>query len=271
MSAVRVKPDRAGQVQACLATVMDPELDESVTELGFVTEVELIGDSEVRVSFRLPTYWCAANFAFLMADDMRTAVLTLPWVTDVQVHLGEHMYAEAINRGVAEGANFQTTFGADSQGDLESLRRTFLLKAFQRRQAALLDYLLGAGYTASQLVLLETAALAPLCPDAEGQNLNERYLARRAVAGGGKDAFVNTEGQAILAEALPGYLRDLRRVSINAEFNGALCRGLQAVRYGEAAPQPIHFIRRLVPTPLPAALTASLPASLSASLPAINI
>ena len=55
MAAVRVKPDLAMQVQACLATVMDPELDESVTELGFITEVVLQGEGEVRIGFRLPT------------------------------------------------------------------------------------------------------------------------------------------------------------------------------------------------------------------------
>ena len=85
MAPVRVKPDRAEQVNACLATVMDPELDESVTELGFITEVVLQGEGEVRIGFRLPTYWCATNFAYLMADDMRRAVQALPWVTKVEV------------------------------------------------------------------------------------------------------------------------------------------------------------------------------------------
>ena len=88
MAAVRVRHDapyHAAQVQACLATVVDPELDESVTELGFITEVELPSEGEVRVGFRLPTFWCAANFAFLMADDMRRALLELPWVTKVDV------------------------------------------------------------------------------------------------------------------------------------------------------------------------------------------
>ena len=243
MAADRVKPDRAAQVQACLATVVDPELDESVTELGFVTQVELIGDGEVRIGFRLPTYWCAANFAFLMADDMRRAVKRLAWVTRVQVQLGEHMYAEAINRGVADGSGFQATFGTDSEGDLESLRRTFLLKAFQRRQAALLQHLLDAGRTAAAVVALDTEALQKLTLDADGERLVERYLERRDVVGGGAEAFVDTDGCAISAEALPGHVRDLRRVAVNAEFNGVLCRGLLAVRYGEAGVQPIHIVR----------------------------
>ena len=244
MAADRVKPDRAVQVHACLATVMDPELDESVTELGFVTEVELVGDGEVYIGFRLPTYWCAANFAFLMADDMRRAVQALPWVTRVHVQLHEHMYAEAINQGVAEGAGFQAAFGAEAEGGLETLRRTFLLKAFQRRQEALLQHLIDAGHAPAALVALDLAALQCLVLDAEGERLVERYLERRCVAGSGALSFVDTEGRAIAAEALPGHLRDLRRVGVNAEFNGALCRGLLAVRDGAAGVQTIHIVRR---------------------------
>ncbi|MGS0757607.1 metal-sulfur cluster assembly factor, partial [Roseateles sp. GG27B] len=154
MAAARVKEDRAAQVQACLATVMDPELDESVTELSFVTAVALLDDGEVHISFRLPTYWCAANFAFLMADDMRRVVETLPWVSRVRVQLHEHMYADEINNGVAAGGGFQASFGGAAEGGLESLRLTFLLKAFQRRQAALLQHLLDAGVAAETLVAL---------------------------------------------------------------------------------------------------------------------
>ena len=59
----------------------DPELDEPVTELGFVERVAVDGDT-VEVDFRLPTYWCAANFAFLMVDDIRIAVEGAPWVPE---------------------------------------------------------------------------------------------------------------------------------------------------------------------------------------------
>lgn len=247
MAADRVKADLAAQVQACLATVVDPELDESVTELGFVTEVELLEEGEVRIGFRLPTYWCAANFAFLMADDMRRAVQALPWVKRVRVQLHDHMYAEAINEGVAHGEGFQAAFGTEAEGDLEALRQTFALKAFQRRQAALLQHLLEAGLTPGALVALDIAGLWRLPLDAEGERLVERYVERRAVAGGGDWAFVDTEGRAIAVEALPGHLRDMRRVGVNAEFNGTLCRGLLAVRYAEVTEKPIHIVRRPLP------------------------
>ena len=255
MAPVRVKfdpADHAVQVEACLATVMDPELDEAVTELGFITEVELVGAGEVHIGFRLPTYWCAANFAFLMADDMRRAVLTLPWVSQVQVQLHEHMYAEAINAGVATGGGFQAAFGAAAEGGLEALRTTFLVKAFQRRQEALLQHLLDAGLEAAVLVAMDRNALLRLTLDAEGENLVGRYMQRRDEAGDGELAFVNSDGQALATDGLPRYLRGLRRVGVNAEFNGALCRGLLAVRDGAqqgASPtqpqfQPIHFVRQ---------------------------
>src|ERR1700679_520964 len=128
---LHAKPDhelevRRDQVWACLESVMDPELDESVTELNFVTRADVDENNRVHIEFRLPTYWCAANFSFLMADDMRRAVSALSWVESVSVVLGEHMYADKISAGLAEGLSFQETFGADADGSLDDLRQTFL-------------------------------------------------------------------------------------------------------------------------------------------------
>ena len=250
MAADRVKPDRTAQVQACLATVMDPELDESVVELGFLTAVDLTDRGEVHIGFRLPTYWCAPNFAYLMADDMRTAVKSLPWVTGVLVRLHDHMYADTINDGVAKGAGFQAAFGDAAQGGLDALRQTFLVKAFQRRQEALLQHLIDAGHAPATLVALDQADLMRLGLGADGQRLVERYLDRRSVASGTL-AFVDSAGAAIAAAALGHHLRDLRRVSVNAEFNGVLCRGLLAVRDNAAVAQPIHIVRRPVSAAAP--------------------
>ncbi|MFM0014344.1 iron-sulfur cluster assembly protein [Paraburkholderia sediminicola] len=251
--------DRAAEVWAQLASVADPELDESVTELGFVTRVEVDAGGGVQIGFRLPTYWCAANFAFLMADDMRIAVAGLPWVTRVTIGLGEHMYADEINRGVAAGRSFQDTFGAEASGELEDIRRTFMVKAFQRRQEALLTSLLERGIEPARLVRMSVPELAGLPGDSASRRLVERYLERRFVVRGGANgapqanetAFVDSQGALLDADGLGAYLRALRRVGVNAEFNSALCRGLLAARYGdadaaEAAPQveikPVRFV-----------------------------
>lgn len=257
MDAKTEKPvvDRVAEVRAQLDSVTDPELDESVTELGFIAHVEVDADGHVRIGFRLPTYWCAANFAFLMADDMRRAVAGLPWVTKVTVGLGEHMYADEINRGVEAGRSFQDTFGAEASGELEDIRRTFMVKAFQRRQEALITSLLEHGLEPAELVRMSVAELVDRHGDSANRRLVERYLERRFVvrcgasekAPANEPAFVDSTGAWLDADGLGAYLRALRRVGVNAEFNGALCRGLLAARYGGSAPppvetKPLHFV-----------------------------
>jgi metal-sulfur cluster biosynthetic enzyme len=236
--------DRQAQVWACLQGVTDPELDESVVDLNFIARADVDSMNRVHIEFRLPTYWCAANFSFLMADDMRRAVTTLDWVEGISVILGEHMYADKINAGLARGLSFQETFGAEADGDLDELRQTFLVKAFQRRQVALLNHLTGMGHSPEAIVTLTLAELDCLPVDDDGarddgKRLVRRYLERRAVVGPAepdRPAFVDTDGARLKADGLPAHVSRLRRVGVNAEFNGALCRGLLSVRFDLETP-----------------------------------
>ena len=141
---------RVAEVWDRLASVTDPELDESVTELRFVTAVEVDAESRVHIGFRLPTYWCSPNFAFLMADDMRAAAGSLPWVRQVLIDLHDHMYSDTINQGLAEGRSFKATFAEEAaEEDLDDLRRTFRIKAYQRRQEAVIRHLMERGLDGS--------------------------------------------------------------------------------------------------------------------------
>jgi metal-sulfur cluster biosynthetic enzyme len=231
--------ERRAEVWACLQGVTDPELDESVTDLNFVTKADVDPENRVYIEFRLPTYWCAANFSFLMADDMRRAVSALDWVEGVSVVLGEHMYADKINAGLAKGLSFQETFGVEADGSLDDLRRTFLVKAFQRRQVALLNHLAGVGHPPETIVSLTLMELDRLPVDDEGANLVRRYLERRAVVGPPRSdalAFVDADGARLKAANLAAYISGLRRVGVNAEFNSALCRGLLSVRFDLETP-----------------------------------
>ena len=241
--------DRKAEVWRRLQTVTDPELDEPVTELEFVTRADVDADNCVHIEFRLPTYWCAANFSFLMADDMRNAVKELPWVADISIVLGDHMYADKINAGLARGLNFQETFGAEADGDLDELRRTFLLKAFQRRQAALLAHLIEAGHHAARLVEMTLDELVDLEVDEAGARLRTRYLERRPIVSldATSRAFVDADGDPLQAETLSTYVRTLRRVDINAEFNSALCRGLLHARFDMETPLSTKDTRRFEP------------------------
>jgi metal-sulfur cluster biosynthetic enzyme len=233
--------EREAEVRRVLDRVTDPELDEPVTDLRFIERLAVDPDGNVAIGFRLPTYWCAANFAFLMAADMQREVDALSWVRQVDVTLGEHVYAEKINYGLANRLSFQATFGSDASAELDELRRTFLIKAFQRRQEALLRHLIKQGLEPAALTL---EALQALPLDDGGSRLRARYLDKRDVCARFDEqrAFVDSDGN--LVTDLADYLRTLERVSINAEFNGALCRGLLAARFsGDGEPSLADFAR----------------------------
>lgn len=235
---------REAEVWARLATVTDPELDEPVTDLGFVEEVSIGPDGTVAVGFRLPTWWCAANFAWLMADDMRRAVGGLPWVRRVLPRLRDHMFADRVNDGVARGLSFGAAFGEEADESLEDLRATFARKAFQRRQEAVLRALLRQGLSVPALVAMTMAVLdrtAVTGPD--GAARKARYRKSRAALGGpaGPEdrAFVAACGAPLTVEGFDAHLRALASVRTAMEFNGALCRGLLAVRdRADAPPRP---------------------------------
>ncbi len=241
MDGTEQRVNKSEEVWRQLATVVDPELDESVTDMKFISRVDVDASDCVHIDFRLPTYWCAANFAFLMADDMRTALRTLPWVKDTNIVLGEHMYADKINHGVANGLSFQATFGDEADGNLDDVRRTFLVKAFQRRQEALIKHLMSNEASAEDISTLTMGELEThsAAANGEGQKLIVRYKERRAVVGPYSHetlAFVTTGGQPLEPGSLPGYMLALRRVRANAEFNGALCRGLLEARFDTTTP-----------------------------------
>ena len=63
--------------RTALDAVIDPELDEPITDLGFVTEAVVV-EGVAAVRLRLPTYFCAANFAYLMVADAHDAVGRAP-------------------------------------------------------------------------------------------------------------------------------------------------------------------------------------------------
>jgi metal-sulfur cluster biosynthetic enzyme len=233
---------RVAEVWDRLASVTDPELDESVTELRFVTAVEVDAESRVHIGFRLPTYWCSPNFAFLMADDMRAAAGSLPWVRQVLIDLHDHMYSDTINQGLAQGHSFKATFAEEAaEEDLDDLRRTFRIKAYQRRQEAVIRHLMDdQGWTVPAILALDCPRLATLTiDDPEIARQRTRYLEIRAEYGGSTDAaFTTAEGDTITPETFGDYLSLLRRVRINTEFNGSLCRGLLQARYGDTDSTP---------------------------------
>lgn len=231
-----------------LAEVHDPELDEPVTDLGFVERLEVDG-GDVDIRFRLPTYWCAPNFAFIMARDMRDRVSRLSWVRHVHVRLVDHCTSEAINEGIAAGRSFDQVFPHETTGELAELRLTFRRKAFMARQERLLKYLGSAGWSAESLIDLTVEQLRSRDDlGIEGDRLRARYLAVRDELGlcsnGAERAITTVDGDPIATQSFDAYLRTLRKCRLNMEINTHFCRGLLQVRYDlpSQSPEPLRWM-----------------------------
>lgn len=235
---------RVSEVWQRLERVPDPELDEPITEMGFVEAVRVGEAADVEVEFRLPTYWCSPNFAFLMADGIRREVGSLDWVASVRVTLHDHMYAEEMNAGVNAGRDFSEIFSELSNGsDLDEIRAVFRGKAFKKRQEAVLQSLKEAGIGSAAIVSMTLGALAAAVGGGDsGMRQQRRYreamVACGLAAADDDPAFRTLSGQPIAAAQLDAYLADLRAVRINMEFSGALCRRLRSARYKEVVRHP---------------------------------
>ncbi len=220
------------RVLDALGEVRDPELDEPVTSLGFVSSCEVSHDGDVRIRLRLPTPQCAPNFAFLMAADARDAVRRLPGVRLVDVELEDHYTGDEINAAVRAGGGFASAFPGESErDDLDALRLLFERKALLARQGRLCEELMNDGLGEDAVCELRVTDL-PDVPDAR------RCLELRArlgiACGADAAAFVLANGSPLVAGELNRWLRMARLVRTSLDVNGGICRSLLKIRYGAA-------------------------------------
>src|SRR6516225_1190958 len=139
---------------AALDAVRDPELDEPVTVLGFVASCTVSADGDAQVRLRLPTYFCAPNFAFLMVADAYDVVSAVPGVRSTEVVLEDHFASDAINGGVAARAGFAASFDGEAAGELHGLRADFLRKAVMAGTDQVCRPLLAAGASRASLLAM---------------------------------------------------------------------------------------------------------------------
>ena len=217
------------KVLGALSGVRDPELDEPITDLGFISELNL-EDGAVSVRLRLPTYFCAPNFAYLMVADAKAAALSVPGIRRADVILDDHYASSEINGGVNEDRGFDGAFPGETEGpDLEELRAIFRRKSFVSRQERLCRTLLSDGRSPTELAEMKLGEV-PLSVAAE------KYIERRAELGldvsPGAPLVVDPDGKGVPKEAVIEHLRFARTVRVSIEGNAGLCRGLLATRYG---------------------------------------
>jgi metal-sulfur cluster biosynthetic enzyme len=200
-----------------LGTVVDPELDQPITDLGFVSEAAVVA-GHARVRLRLPTYFCAPNFAYLMVADAYDAVRALPSVTSVDVRLDDHFAAEEINAGVAASAGFAGAFPGLASGELDELRQVFQRKAY----LASLDRL------CSELPA-EVTRLVDVPPSPSLAAMLRRRAALGLDCSPGAPLLLDEHG----LELIPVRRRYARSVRLSIEGNAGFCRGLLRTRYPE--------------------------------------
>jgi metal-sulfur cluster biosynthetic enzyme len=225
-----------------LAEVYDPELDEPITKLGFVTSCEVSTEGDVEVVLRLPTPQCAPNFAFLMAADARTVVRRLPEVRDVTIKLEDHYTGAEINAALGRGDGFTGAFpGETADDDLAALRELFLRKALVGRQSRLCEMLLRHGATPEEVAAHRLEDLPTDVPDAQRCIELRRHLGLRDDPKA--PAFVLPDGQPLAAREVKRWLRTARLVRMSLEVNGGICRSLLQVRHGVAIEDPEEVLR----------------------------
>lgn len=217
-------------VMAALDTVLDPELDEPITALGFVRSCTE-SDGDVEVHLRLPTAFCSPNFAYLMTSDAYDAVRVVPAVNSVRIVLDDHHDSERINAGVAAQAGFVGTYGAEAAAELDELRLVFRRKAHLACLDRVCRDLLAHGWA---IDALHEATLGDL-PAAELDRLARRRLELGLSTGPDAPVLVDDAGAPIPPEQVSARLRFARTVRVSVEGNAHFCRGLLRTRYPGAA------------------------------------
>ncbi|MDI2027811.1 iron-sulfur cluster assembly protein [Saccharopolyspora sp. TS4A08] len=217
-----------------LHQVIDPELDEPVTDLGFVRSLEVSEAGEVEVHLRLPTSFCAPNFAYLMASDAKDVLRALPGVTGVVVELDDHHDSTLINTGLAADAGYRDTFPGEADEDLEELRATFRRKAHAAAMERVLTRLLKARPELAEEDL-HAITVADLPDEAATRSLLDRRAAVGFATGPEAPVLVDDEGRPCSPEQVPFRLRFARATRISVEGNSHFCRGLLRTRYPDSA------------------------------------
>ena len=220
---------------AALETVRDPELDEPITSLGFVASCTVSADGDAEVRLRLPTYFCAPNFAYLMVADAYDAVSALPGVRLTTVVLEDHFASDVINDGVAAQAGFVQTFDGEAVSELHALRASFLRKAVMAGTDQVCRPLLAAGTEPAALLAMTLGEVPP-------SRALDRLRSRRSELGlpaddGAPLLIEPLTGAPVTETALPLHLRKAKVTRISIEANSGICRGMLRHRYNNTQGQ----------------------------------
>jgi metal-sulfur cluster biosynthetic enzyme len=224
------------RVWQALGTVLDPELDEPITDLDFVASCTVSDDGHgghvAAVRLRLPTFFCAPNFSFLMVADAYDAVSAVEGVTRAEIVLDDHHASTEINRGVAAHAGFVETFAGEADAELSEVRRYFLEKAVVAGQDRVARPLVDAGVGPEELAELTLGAV-PASPALD--RLRWRRAALGLEHGDAAPLLIHFDGSRVTTAQVPLHLRRARLTRLALESNGEFCTSFLKTRYADTA------------------------------------
>jgi len=209
------------RILEALGTVRDPELDEPITSLGFVSSCTVSADGDARVRLRLPTYFCAPNFAFLMVADAYDAVSAAPGVRHAEIVLEDHFASDVINRGVAARQGFVASFEGEAADELDTLRYDFVRKAVLAGTDRVCRSL---GRDPRALPLGDV----PPSPDLDRLRARRRELGLPAEDG---DPLLLDPATGTTPVDAKRHLAFARLTRTSMEANSGVCRGMLRARY----------------------------------------
>ncbi len=217
--------------------MLDPELDEPITDLDFVASCTVSGDGRgghvAAVRLRLPTFFCAPNFSFLMVADAYDAVSAVDGVTRAEIVLEDHHASTEINGGVAAHAGFVETFAGEADADSTELRRYFLEKAVVAGQDRVARPLVDAGVGPDELAELTLGRGAGLA----GRSTGSAGGGPRSACRADDDAplLIHPDGSRVTSAQVPLHLRRARLTRLGIETNGEFCKSFLKTRYADTA------------------------------------
>ncbi|XVH30731.1 iron-sulfur cluster assembly protein [Haloferacaceae archaeon DSL9] len=244
------RPLTAEIVRDRLDRVTDPELDESIVDLGYVDRIaidERTAGAAVTVAFTLPTAWCSPAFAWMMAADARDATAAISGVDDVTVRLRDHMHDAEITEGVNGGRRFEAVF-PDADGGLDAVREALDEKARLARQYDAVEALLESGVRPEQIVglaardcellgdgptvpvYLRDRSVAVCVPARPLRRYVEKAIEVDCLADPSDPLFRTPEGEPIPREQFELVHRRMRLASVNMRGQAGVCGALNDAR-----------------------------------------
>ena len=250
--AQEAQADLKGSVLRALSTVTDPELDEPITDLGFVKELSVSNDGRVSLDLVTSTFWCSPNFVYMMLEEARDVVAKLDGITEVRVHLEGHHDSERINGGINARKSFSECYPTEASGNLEEITRMIRTRVLRSRLSSMVSAMSRAGVAPAELLgasrrdvvadgeafIVNLGHRSPQISDPVDARRIARYLSFLDGLGRADGPLIiwDLEGKTPEPHEIDSVLALSRSAKSNFSLNAELCRALLESRLSREEP-----------------------------------